>query len=71
MTKLNLTSFDGLFVSYDFETIKELRHGKARDFFTKDECEDNGVKLTDSILIIKFKNGSSSFFANNWAATFA
>ena len=56
MIKLNLTSVDGLFVSYDLATIKNIRHGKAKDFYTKADCEDN-IQLR-TIIIINFNNGS-------------
>ena len=71
MTKLNLSSVDGLFVSYDLSTIKNIRCGKAKDFYTKSDCEDNNIRVTDAIIKINFKNGSTSSFGNNWVATFA
>lgn len=70
MEKLNLSSVDGLFVSYDLADIKSIKHGKAGKFYDKAECEDNGIKVTDSIMIVSFKNGSKSSFGDNWIATF-
>lgn len=70
MTKLNLSSLEGFFVSYDLANIANIKHGKAGKFYDKAECEDNGIKVTDSIMIICFKNGSKSSFGNNWIATF-
>lgn len=71
MKKLNLNSIDGLFVSYDLADIKNIRHGKAKKFYDRVDCEDNGIKVTDSILIISFKNGTTSSFGDNWVVTFA
>jgi hypothetical protein len=71
MTKLNLRSVDGLFVSYDLATIKNIKHGKAGKFYDKSDCESNGLKVSDSIMIISFKNGSKTSFGNNWIVTFA
>lgn len=71
MTKLNLTSKDGFFVSYDLSTIKTIKIGKAKSFYDKKDCEDNGVKLSDAIIIINFKNGYTSSFADSWVVTFS
>lgn len=71
MTKLNLTSKDGLFVSYDLVNIREVRHGKAKGFYDKEDCENNGIKVTDSIIVIKFRDGNTTSFGDNWVATFA
>lgn len=71
MTKLNLTSVDGLFVSYDLATIKNIRYGKAKSFYDKEDCEDNNIRITDAIIVINFNNGSTSSFGNNWVVTFA
>jgi hypothetical protein len=71
MTKLNLSSIDGAFVSYDLATIKNIKHGKAKDFYTKADCENNNIRVTDSIITINFNNGSTSSFGNNWVVTFA
>lgn len=71
MTKLNLRSLEGFSVSYELCKIANIKHGKAGKFYDKLECEDNGIKLSDSILIINFKNGTTSSFGNNWIVTFA
>ena len=71
MKNLNLTSVDGLFVTYDLATIKNVRYGKAKDFYTKADCEDNNVRLTDAIITINFNNGSTSSFASNWVVNFS
>lgn len=71
MTKLNLNSIDGLFVSYDLADIKNIKHGKAGKFYDKSECESNGLKVSDSIIVISFKDGNTTSFGNNWVATFA
>lgn len=71
MTKLNLRSLEGFSVSYDLANIANIKHGKAGKFYEKSECEDNGIKLSDSIVIINFKNGTTSSFGDNWVVTFA
>jgi hypothetical protein len=71
MTKLNLSSSEGFFVSYDLADIKNIKHGKAGKFYDKSECESNGLKVSDSIIIISFKNGDKTSFGDNWIATFA
>ncbi len=70
MTKLNLRSIEGFFVSYDLSTIKEIRHGRAKEFYDKADCESNGIKLSDSVVIIVFKDGNKASFGNNWIVTF-
>jgi hypothetical protein len=71
MTKLNLSSVDGLFVSYDLSNIREIRNGKAKDFYSKADCEDNGIKVNDSIIVIRFNDGNKTSFASKWTVTFA
>lgn len=71
MAKLNLRSLEGFFVSYDLANISSIKHGKAGKFYDKEECESNGIKLSDSIIIISFKNGDKTSFGDNWIATFA
>lgn len=70
MTRLNLSSVEGLFVSYDLQAIKNVEHGKAKKFYTKADCEGNGVKLSDSMIVINFKDGSVASFCDNWFITF-
>ena len=71
MTKLNLTSADGMFVSYDLATIKNIKNGKAKKFYSKEDCEGNGIKLSDSVIKITFKDGNTASFGDNWSITFA
>ena len=70
MTRLNLSSVEGLLVSYDLQAIKNVEHGKAKKFYTKADCEGNGVKLSDSMIVINFKDGSTASFGDNWFITF-
>lgn len=70
MEKLNLSSVEGFFVSYDLSNIANIKHGKAGKFYDKAECEANGIKLSDSIIIITFKDGNKSSFGDNWIATY-
>ena len=71
MTKLNLTSKDGLFVCYDLANIKSIRHGKAKIFHNKKDCDGNGIKVSDSVLVINFNDGKCSTFGDNWTVSFA
>lgn len=71
MTKLNLTNIHGLFVSYDLSTIKNIKNGKAKDFYSKEDIEDNNLKVLDSIIVINFKDGTTSSFSSIWTVTFA
>lgn len=71
MKNLNLSSKDGLFMSFDLSNIREIRSGRAKDFYSKSDCESNGVKLNDSIIVIKFNDGNVSGFGNNWIVTFS
>ena len=70
MTRLNLSSVEGLFASYDLQAIKNVEHGKAKKLYTKADCEGNGVKLSDSMIVINFKGGSTASFGDNWFITF-
>ena len=71
MTKLNLTSKDDLFVCYDLANIKSIRHGKAKIFHDKKDCEGNGIRVSDSVLVINFNDGKCSTFGDNWTVSFA
>ena len=71
MTKLNLTNIHGLFVSYDLSTIENIKNGKAKDFYSKEDIEDNNLRVLDSIIVINFKNGTTSSFSNVWTITFS
>lgn len=71
MKQLHLTSRDGFFVSYDLSTIKTVKTGKAKSFYDKKECEENGIKVSDAVIIINFKNGTTSSFSDSWTMTFA
>lgn len=71
MTKLNLSSIEGFFVSYDLSNIANIKHGKAGKFYDKAGCEDNGIKVTDSVIVIRFIDGHTTIYGDNWIATFA
>lgn len=71
MKHLNLTNINGLFVCYDLETIKNIKNGKAKDFYSKEDIEDNNLKVLDSIIVINFKNGTTSSFSSSWTITFS
>lgn len=71
MTKLNLTSVHGFFVSYDLDTIRDIIYGKAKSFYNKTDVEENGFKLNDAVIVIRFKGGDTASFGDNWTVTFA
>ena len=71
MKHLNLTNIHGLFVSYDLSTIKNIKNGQAKDFYSKEDIEDNNLRVLDSIIVIKFKNGQTSSFSDSWTITFS
>lgn len=70
MKKLNLTSLENFFVSYDLSDIKNIKHCKASDIYSKNDCEGNGVLLSDSIIVLKFNDGHTASFGSNWTITF-
>lgn len=70
MKKLNLTSLENFFVSYDLSDIKSIKHCKASDIYSKNDCEGNGVLLSDSIIVLKFNDGHTASFGSNWTITF-
>ena len=68
--KLNLTSLENFFVSYDLSDIKNIKHCKASEIYSKKECEGNGVLFSDSIIVLKFNDGHTTSFGSNWIMTF-
>lgn len=70
MKKLNLTSLENFFVSYDLSDIKNIKHCKASDIYSTDDYERNGVLLSDSIVVLKFNDGHTASFGSNWTITF-
>ena len=61
---------EGIRVHYDSEYIEYIGHYKAKDIYNRCDLEGNGIKPQDSIMIIKFKNGSSSTFGSSWRIIF-
>ena len=70
MKVLNLTSLEGFYCSFDLSDIKNIKHCKARQMFSKEDCQGNGVLLSDSIIVITFKDGHIASFGSNWIITF-
>lgn len=70
MKNLNLYTNDGLQVSYNLIDIKHIKYGKAKDFYQIDEIINNGLKPSDPMIIISFKNGTTASFGDNWAIDF-
>lgn len=71
MKHLNLTNIHGLFVCYDLDTIKNIKNGQAKDFYSKKDIEENNLRVLDSIIVITFKNGQTSSFSDSWTVTFS
>ena len=71
MKHLNLTNIHGQYISYDLTSIKNIKNGKAKDFYSKEELVDNNIKVLDSLIVINFKNGKTSSFSNAWTVTFS
>ena len=71
MKKLNLTSLEGFYCSFDLSDIKNIKHCKAKDLYSKEDCQNNGVLLTDSIICLKFSDGHTASFGSNWIVTFS
>ena len=67
---LNLTSLEGFYCSFDLCDIKNIKHCKASDIYSKNDCESNGVLLSDSIIVLKFNDGHTASFGSNWVITF-
>lgn len=53
-------------VKYTGEEIKEIVHGKYRDFYSKDDIGGNNVRPGDSVMIIRFKDGETASFDSKW-----
>lgn len=57
-------------VKYAIETIKEIVHGKYKEFYSREDILGNEVKPNDSVLIIRFKDGTTASFGNRWQMIF-
>lgn len=57
-------------VEYAVETIKEIVHGKYKDFYSKEDIGGNDVKPNDSVIILRFKDGTTSSLGSDWVLTF-
>lgn len=57
-------------VEYAVETIKEIAHGKYKDFYSKEDIGGNGVRPNDSVIILRFKDGTTSSLGSDWVLTF-
>lgn len=57
-------------VTYPIETIKEIEHGKYKDFYSKDDIAGNNVRPNDSVIILRFKDGTIASFGSSWVLTF-
>lgn len=72
MTNLNLTHrTTGIHISYKLEDIESFKVGKAKDWYTKEDCEGNGIKYNDTVLRIAFKDNTSSSFGDVWMYSFS
>lgn len=57
-------------VTYAVETIKEIVHGKYKDFYSKEDIAGNDVRPNDSVIILRFKDGTASSLGSKWVLTF-
>lgn len=60
----------GLAVSYNTNDIKCIEHDKACSRYDKDDLAANDIKPYESVIIINFKDGTSSTFSSDWTLTF-
>lgn len=63
-------NFEGCEVTYPVETIAEIVHGKYRDFYSQDDIRGNDVRPNDSVMIIKFLDGTQASFGDRWTMVF-
>lgn len=57
-------------VSYTIETIEKVIHGKYKDYFSKEDISGNQCRPNDSVIILKFKDGTEASFNDEWEITF-
>ena len=57
-------------VSYPVETISEIVHGKYKDFYSREDIGGNDVRPNDSVMILRFKDGTTASFGSDWKALF-
>lgn len=68
--KITLQHEDGLKVYYDTDRIAYIRHDKASNLYNKSDLAGNGIKATESVLVINFKNGECATFGDDWSIIF-
>jgi|GEM_PF-3595044 len=71
MTYLELTNIHGMHVSYPLNEIKNIKHSIARKLYDKSDLEKNNIKPNESLIVIKFKDGSVTSLSNSWIITFS
>lgn len=63
-------------VSYPLKLIEKIVQDKYKDFYSREEfysiedAADNDVKPNDSIIVIRFKDGTFISFGKDWEITF-
>ena len=70
MTNLVLSAENGIRVSYPLESIKTIRHGKAREMYDVSDLNANGVRPNDSLVQIDFTDESRASFSDVWTLSF-
>ncbi len=70
LTMLNV-NVNGLSAHYALSDIESIEHGKAKDKLSKEDCKGNNIKLNESLIVIKFKEGYRASFAEDWILTFS
>lgn len=53
-------------VTYKMDEIAYFRCGKYKEWYTKSDCEGNGVKLNDVCIRIAFKDNSIATFGSDY-----
>lgn len=57
-------------VSYPVETISEIVHGKCKDYYTREDIGGNDARPNDSVMILRFKDGTTASFGSDWKLIF-
>lgn len=70
MSKVKMVNkiYRNLSVTYEAERIKEITHDECRRCYIG-KYIDHDVRFNDSILIVRFIDGSEEYFGNQWSLT--
>ncbi len=70
MNQVILTDNNGVVIGYELDSIAHIRHGKAKDLYSKSDLAANGLLPMESLLQIVFKDGKIASFPSTWTMTF-